>query len=107
MIACASTVAVVVPSPAMSLVFEATSLTSWAPMFSNAIGQFDFFGDGHAVVGDRRRTELLVEHDVAALGSERHFDGVGEDVRSALERATRALIEYELLCSHDVVSITP
>ena len=35
MIACASTIAVVVPSPAMSLVFEATSRTSWAPMFSN------------------------------------------------------------------------
>src|SRR5256885_2290132 len=31
--ACASTVAVVVPSPAMSLVLEATSFTSWAPMF--------------------------------------------------------------------------
>src|SRR4029450_12506056 len=30
----ASTVAVVVPSPAMSLVLVATSLTSWAPMFS-------------------------------------------------------------------------
>ena len=34
MSAWASTVAVVVPSPAMSLVLEATSLTSWAPMFS-------------------------------------------------------------------------
>ena len=34
-IAWASTVAVVVPSPAMSLVLVATSLTSWAPMFSN------------------------------------------------------------------------
>src|SRR5437899_111635 len=33
-IACASTVAVVVPSPATSEVFEATSLTIWAPMFS-------------------------------------------------------------------------
>src|SRR3954466_979278 len=31
----ASTVAVVVPSPARSLVFEATSRTIWAPMFSN------------------------------------------------------------------------
>ena len=30
----ASTVAVVVPSPATSFVFVATSLTSWAPMFS-------------------------------------------------------------------------
>src|SRR3989475_7788344 len=33
--AAASTVAVVVPSPAMSEVFEATSRTIWAPMFSN------------------------------------------------------------------------
>src|SRR5271156_2530079 len=35
MIDVASTVAVVVPSPARSLVFEATSRTIWAPMFSN------------------------------------------------------------------------
>jgi len=34
-IACASTVAVVVPSPATSDVLEATSFTIWAPMFSN------------------------------------------------------------------------
>ena len=34
-IAWASTVAVVVPSPAASLVLEATSRTIWAPMFSN------------------------------------------------------------------------
>src|SRR4029079_1966603 len=34
-IAAASTVAVVVPSPALSLVFEATSRTICAPMFSN------------------------------------------------------------------------
>src|SRR6266436_2353637 len=33
-IACARTVAVVVPSPAVSLVFTATSRTIWAPMFS-------------------------------------------------------------------------
>jgi hypothetical protein len=33
--ACASTVAVVVPSPALSLVFDATSRTIWAPMFSS------------------------------------------------------------------------
>ena len=36
MIACASRVAVVVPSPAASLVLVATSLTSCAPMFSKA-----------------------------------------------------------------------
>src|SRR5580692_6438423 len=36
--ACARTVAVVVPSPAMSLVLDATSLTSCAPMFSKTSG---------------------------------------------------------------------
>ena len=35
MIDWAKTVAVVVPSPALSFVLEATSLTNWAPMFSN------------------------------------------------------------------------
>ena len=34
-IVCASTVAVVVPSPATSLVAVATSRTSWAPWFAN------------------------------------------------------------------------
>ncbi len=37
-IACASTVAVVVPSPATSEVLVATSLTIWAPMFSRGSG---------------------------------------------------------------------
>ena len=69
-------------------------------MFSNDVGEFDLLGDRHAVVGDRRRAELLVEDDVAALGPERHFDRVGEDVRAALERATRVLVKYELLCCH-------
>src|SRR6202165_1213851 len=39
MIACASTVAVVVPSPATSLVFVATSLSNCAPMFSKGSGR--------------------------------------------------------------------
>jgi hypothetical protein len=51
-IACASTVAVVVPSPASSEVFEATSCTICAPMFSNLSFEFDFLGDRHAVLGD-------------------------------------------------------
>src|SRR6185436_12397041 len=37
--ACASTVAVVVPSPAVSDVLLATSRTIWAPMFSSASGR--------------------------------------------------------------------
>ena len=42
-IARASTVAVVVPSPATSLVFEATSLISCAPIFSNGSSSSNSF----------------------------------------------------------------
>src|SRR5215831_16655880 len=57
----------------------------------------DLAGDRDAVVGDRRRTELLVEHDVAALRAERHLDRVGKDVHATLERAPRVLVELQLL----------
>ncbi|HEH4775696.1 TPA: hypothetical protein SG710_006583, partial [Pseudomonas aeruginosa] len=31
------------------------------------VGQFDFLGDGNAVLGDRGGAEALVEHDVAEI----------------------------------------
>ena len=49
------------------------------------IVELDVASDRHAVVGDRRRAELLVEDDVAALGADRDLDGVGELVDAALE----------------------
>ena len=50
----ASTVAVVVPSPATSSVFLATSLTSSAPELLVRVVELDLLGDAHPVVGDRR-----------------------------------------------------
>ena len=47
------------------------------------VGELDLLGDGHAVLGDARRAEALVEHDVAALGAERHLHRVGQDVDAA------------------------
>jgi len=58
----------VVPSPALSLVLEATSLTSCAPMFSNGFGSSILLGDRDAVVNDQRRAELLVETTERPLG---------------------------------------
>ena len=66
--------------------------------------ELDLAGDGHAVIGDRRGAELLVQDDVAALGAERHLDRVGEPVDAPLERATSGLVEDELLC-HDRCSL--
>src|SRR5204863_8525615 len=65
----------------------------------------DLSSDRDAVVGDRRRTELLVEHDVAALRAKSDLDRVGEDVDAALERAPRVLVELQLLVSHSVSSL--
>ena len=48
--------------------------------------ELDLLGDGDAVVGDGRGAELLVEGDVAALGTERGLDRVGQDVDALLER---------------------
>ena len=47
------------------------------------VRELDLLGDGDAVLGDARRAEALLDDDVAALGAERHLDGVGEDVDAA------------------------
>ena len=57
--------------------------------------EVDLTGDGHAVVGDRRRAELLVDDDVAAARAEGHLDRVGELVDAALEGAPGVLVELD------------
>ncbi len=57
------------------------------------IFQFDFLGDGHTVLGDRRAAEFLVEDDVAAFRSEGRCDGAGEFLDAAQERLPRVFIE--------------
>ena len=59
--------------------------------------ELDVLGDGDAVVGDGRGAELLVEHDVAALGAERDLDGVGEGVDAALQGVAGLFVEEQLL----------
>ena len=85
----ARTVAVVVPSPALSLVLEATSRISWAPMFSKRVFQLDFLGDRDAVLGRARGAEGLLDDHVAALGAQGDLHRVGEDVDAA-QHAGRA-----------------
>ena len=50
------------------------------------IVELDLLGDGHAVVGDQRSAELLVENDVAALGAEGDLDGISKNVNTGLKR---------------------
>ena len=55
--------------------------------------EFDFLGDGDAVLGDGRRAEALLQDDVAALGTERDLDGPGELLDAAAHRFAGFLIE--------------
>ena len=66
--------------------------------------ELDLTGDGDTVVGDGRRAPLLVEDDVAALGAERHLDGVGEGVHAALEGTAGVLVELQDLGHSDAPS---
>src|SRR6059058_4110648 len=65
----------------------------------------DLTSNRDAVVGDGRRAELLVEHDVPALRAKGDLDRVREDVDAALERAPRILVELQLFVSHSASSI--
>ena len=60
----------------------------------------DLAGDGDAVVGDRRRAELFVEHDVAAFRAEGDLDRVGDGVDAGLQGPPCLLAVLQLLVSH-------
>ena len=64
--------------------------------------ELDLLGDADSVVGDRGCAPLLLQHDVAALGPERHPHGVGENVHAALEAPAGLLIERDQF-GHTVV----
>src|ERR1700730_13886710 len=65
--------------------------------------KFDFLGDGDAVLGDAGGAERLVEHDVAALGTERDLDRVVENIDSAQHLVPRINAEFNFFTRHDVV----
>ena len=64
------------------------------------VGELDFLGDRHAVLGDARRAERLVEHDVAALGAERDANRVRENVDAAQHAIACIGAEADFLSSH-------
>ncbi|EME62236.1 DNA polymerase II large subunit [Rhodococcus ruber BKS 20-38] len=65
--------------------------------------ELDLLGDGHTIVGDRGGAPLLLEHDVATLGPQRHLDSVGEAVQAPLEAATGLFVERDDLGHCEVI----
>ena len=81
--ASAKTVAVVVPSPAASLVLLGHFAHHLGAHVFKWVFELDFLGDAHTVFGDGGGTKLLVENHVAALGTEGGLDGTSEDFHTA------------------------
>src|SRR5262249_46311159 len=64
------------------------------------VGELDLLGDGDAVLGDPRRAERFVENDVATLGTQRHLDGIGENVDAAHHPLACVAVKFDFLGSH-------
>jgi hypothetical protein len=69
-------------------------------MFSRVVGELDLLGDRDAVLGDGRRTELLLEDHVATLGAESDLDRVGQLVDAGENLGAGFLRVDDLLSSH-------
>src|SRR5579885_1522714 len=101
--ACASTVAVVVPSPAMSLVFVATSLTICAPMFSYlSLSSISFatVTPSFVMVGE---PHFLPSTTFRPFG-QRHAHRVRQNVHALEHRRPRVFPELQFLSSHFLFS---
>ena len=68
------------------------------------VGQFDFLGDGDAVLGGARGAEALVDHDIAALGAQGHLHRVGEDVDAAQQLFAGVGAEFHVFGCHCLFS---
>ena len=65
------------------------------------VGELDFLGDRHAVLGRARGAEALLDDDVAALGAQRHLHRVGENVDAAEQSLARVGAEFYVFGCHD------
>ena len=98
--ASARTVAVVVPSPATSLVLLSDFLTMRAPMFSYWSSSSISLATVTPSLVTVGRAEDLLEDDVAALGPERDLDGAGQLGDAPAHGLAGFLVERDLLGGH-------
>ena len=69
------------------------------------VGQFDFLGDGNAVLRGARGAEGFLDHDIAAFRAQRDFHSVGEDVDAAQHALAGVRTEIYVFSSHGIVSV--
>ena len=65
------------------------------------VGQLDLLGDGDAVLGDRGGAEALLEHDVAALRTQRDLDRIGQGVHALEDARAGVFAEADFFSGHN------
>jgi hypothetical protein len=66
--------------------------------------QFDFLGDGDAVLGHGRGAERALEHDVAALRAQGDLDRVGQDVDAGDHALAGGITKFDFFSCHCFIS---
>ena len=92
----ASTVAVVVPSPASDEVLSATSWDQFRSHVLERVFQFHFLADGHAVLGNVRAAERFVDDHIATGRAHGDGDRIGQFIHAAEQLAPSGIVEHKL-----------
>ena len=66
--------------------------------------QFDFLGDGHAVLGDGGSAVGTVQHHVTALRAQGYFDRIGQNVDTHDHLGTCCIMEFHVFSCHVLIS---
>ena len=66
------------------------------------VGKLDLLGDRDAVLGNARRAERFVEHDVTTLWAEGDLHGIGEQFDAAQHPVTRIRREFYVFGRHEL-----
>ena len=74
------------------------------PNVLDLVPQFDFLGDGHAVLGDGWTTPRLVDHRVSAAGTQCRFHRGGEFLDPAEQGFASVCVKGQFLGGHGLVS---
>ncbi len=66
--------------------------------------QFDFLGDGYAVLGDQGSTERTIDHNVTALGTQSNLNSIGQLIDTAENQSAGILSEFNFFGRHIYLS---
>src|SRR5690606_15594473 len=66
--------------------------------------QLDFLGNGHAVLGNQRSAEALVQNHVAAFRAEGGLHGISQDVDADQHLLASGVAEFDFFSSHGAYS---